>query len=64
MRSYLSKHQPQSPTPPEQIQRMAAAAWHKQGVAFIPVDEITDHWAKQMVTNIANKRYGKREKSA
>lgn len=60
MRSYLSKHMPQAPLSDDEKHRMAAAAWHQQGIACIAVDEVTDPWAKQIVTNLANGRYGKR----
>lgn len=60
MRSYLSKHMPQAPLSDDEKHRMAAAAWHQQGIACIAVDEVEDDFERQVVTNVANGRYGKR----
>ncbi len=49
-----------SPTSETELQAMRAAAWHRQGVAVIPVDEITDPWLRQAVINEANRRWGRR----
>ena len=37
-------------------------AWHKHGLAMLRVEEITDDFAKQALTNEANKKYGPRRK--
>jgi hypothetical protein len=39
---------------------MRAAAWHRHGVASIVVDDITDPWLRQAITNEANRRWGRR----
>ncbi|MCX8004182.1 MAG: hypothetical protein N2688_04370 [Burkholderiaceae bacterium] len=39
---------------------MRAAAWHRQGVAVIPIDDITDPWLRQAVINEATRRWGRR----
>ncbi|MCA3585943.1 MAG: hypothetical protein IOD03_19990 [Methylocystis sp.] len=39
---------------------MRAAAWHRHGVASIAVDDITDPWLRQAITNEANRRWGRR----
>jgi hypothetical protein len=50
-----------SPTNDNELQAMRAAAWHRQGVAVIPIDEITDPWLRQAITNEANRRWGRRQ---
>ena len=43
-----------------ELHAMRAAAWHRYGVAAIPVDDITDPWLRQAITNEANRRWGRR----
>lgn len=50
-----------SPTNDTELQAMRAAAWHRQGIAVIPIDEITDPWLRQAVINEANRRWGRRQ---
>ena len=49
-----------SPTSETELQAMRAAAWHRHGVAAIPVDDIIDPWLRQAITNEANRRWGRR----
>ena len=49
-----------SPINEAELQGMRAAAWHRHGVAAIPVDDITDPWLRQAITNEANRRWGRR----
>ena len=49
-----------SPTSEAELQAMRAAAWHRHGVAAIPVDDIIDPWLRQAITNEANRRWGRR----
>ena len=39
---------------------MRAAAWHKQGIVVVPLDEIFDEWDRAFLTGIATKLYGAR----
>jgi hypothetical protein len=50
-----------SPTTDTEVKAMRAAAWHRHGVAAIPVDDITDPWLRQAITNEANRRWGRRQ---
>jgi hypothetical protein len=43
-----------------ELNAMRAAAWHRQGVASLAIDEITDPWLRQAITNEANRRWGRR----
>jgi len=43
-----------------ELNAMRAAAWHRQGVAALSVDDITDPWLRQAVTNEAVRRWGPR----
>ncbi len=39
---------------------MRRRAWHEQGVAALPVADITDPWLRQAITNEATRRWGSR----
>ena len=49
-----------SPTTDTEMNAMRAAAWHRHGVAALPVADITDDWLRQAITNEANRRWGRR----
>jgi hypothetical protein len=49
-----------SPTAPVDLEAMRAAAWHRHGVAALPVADVTDPWLRQAITNEANRRWGRR----
>ncbi|MEC4591626.1 hypothetical protein VPG91_11560 [Nitrospirillum amazonense] len=49
-------------TDDEQLQAMRRAAWHKQGVAMIRVDDLPNEFDRLAVEAIANELFGKREK--
>jgi hypothetical protein len=49
-----------SPSTPGDIDAMRARAWHQHGVAALPIEDITDPWLRQAVTNEANRRWGRR----
>jgi hypothetical protein len=42
------------------IEAMRARAWHEHQVAALPVQDITDPWLPQAITNEANRRWGQR----
>ena len=50
-----------SPANDNELNAMRAAAWHRHGVAAIAVDEISDPWLRQAITNEANRRWGRRQ---
>jgi hypothetical protein len=39
---------------------MRRRAWHEQGIAALSVNDITDAWLRQAVTNEATRRWGPR----
>jgi hypothetical protein len=43
-----------------ELNAMRAAAWHRNGVAALAVEDITDPWLRQAITNEANRRWGRR----
>ncbi|MBX6741932.1 MAG: hypothetical protein IRY87_07780 [Acetobacteraceae bacterium] len=49
-----------SPTTAMDLDTMRAAAWHRHGIAALPVDDIADPWLRQAVINEANRRWGRR----
>ena len=49
-----------SPASSDELRAMRAAAWHKQGIVVVPLDEIYDEWDRAFLTGIATKLYGAR----
>ncbi len=49
-----------SPASSDELRAMRAAAWHKQGVVVVPLDEIYDEWDRAFLSGIATKLYGAR----
>lgn len=58
--SYLAKHIGKQPWSSDEITAAAARLWRQNGVALIPLAEITNDLDRQAVTNIAERLYGKR----
>ena len=56
----LGRMAPQSPANAEELRAMRAAAWHKQGIVVVPLDDIYDDWDRAFLTGIATKLYGAR----
>lgn len=49
-----------SPSTPQDLEAMRARVWRDHGVASLAIDDITDPWLRQAVTNEANRRWGRR----
>lgn len=56
----LGRMAPQAPANAEELRAMRAAAWHKQGIVVVPLDDIYDDWDRAFLTGIATKLYGAR----
>ncbi len=56
----LGRVAPVTPASSDDLRAMRAAAWHKQGIVVIPLDEIYDDWDRHFLTGIATKLYGAR----
>lgn len=56
----LGRLVPASPASSDELRAMRAAAWHKQGIVVVPLDEIYDDWDRAFLTGIATKLYGAR----
>lgn len=56
----LGRLAPVTPASQDELRAMRAAAWHKQGVVVVPLDDIYDDWDRQFLTCIANRLYGAR----
>ena len=50
-----------SPSTALDIEAMRARAWHEHRVAALPVEDITDPWLRQAITNEAYRRWGPRQ---
>lgn len=64
MSSPLARAMGRSPTNPDHIHDMKAAAWHQIGFYGEHVDEIDDPWLRQAIINRATKKFGKRKDQA
>ena len=60
LRCALARVAPVTPASSDELRAMRAAAWHKQGIAVIPLDDIYDDWDRQFLTGIATRLYGAR----
>ena len=60
IRCALGRLMPQLPASNDELRAMRAAAWHKQGIVVIPLDDIYDDWDRQFLTGIATRLYGAR----
>ena len=56
----LGRLAPASPASSDELRAMRAAAWHKQGIVVVPLDEIHDEWDRAFLSGIATKLYGAR----
>ena len=56
----LGRVAPKSPASIDELRAMRAAAWHKQGIVVVPLDEIFDDWDRAFLSGIATKLYGAR----
>lgn len=56
----LGRLAPQSPASSDELRSMRAAAWHKQDIVVVPLDEIYDEWDRAFLSGIATKLYGAR----
>ena len=56
----LSRVAPQTPASSDELRAMRAAAWHKQGIVVVPLDDIYDDWDRAFLTGLATRLYGAR----
>lgn len=56
----LGRIAPASPASPDELRAMRAAAWHRQGIVVVPLDEIYDEWERAFLIGIATRLYGAR----
>ena len=59
----LGRLAPASPANAEELRAMRAAAWHKQGIVVVPLEDIYDDWDRAFLSGIATKLYGARTTS-
>ena len=56
----LGRLAPASPASSDELRAMRAAAWHKQGIVVVPLEDIYDEWDRAFLSGIATKLYGAR----
>ncbi|MFM7256118.1 MAG: hypothetical protein ACKO3C_10845 [Betaproteobacteria bacterium] len=56
----LGRLAPESPASADELRAMGAAAWHKQGIVVVPLEDIYDDWDWAFLSGIATKLYGAR----
>ena len=60
IRCALGRLAPVTPASNDELRAMRAAAWHKQGIVVVPLDDIYDDWDRLFLTGIATRLYGAR----
>jgi len=60
----LGRLAPQTPASADELRAMRAAAWHKQAIVVVHLDEIYDEWDRAFLTGIATRLYGARTPSS
>ena len=50
-----------SPTTSPEMESMRRRVWREQGVASLAIEDITDPWLHQALTNEATRRWGPRK---
>ena len=57
-RCVLGRLIPVPATSEAELFAMRRRAWREQGIAILSIDNITDPWLRQAITNEANRLYG------
>ena len=61
VRGSLERHLPRTATNDDELFAMRRAAWRKQGIAVLRIDDVADEIIRQAVVNEATRLYGQRE---
>ena len=61
VRGSLERHLPRTATNDDELFAMRRAAWRKQGIAVLRIDDVRDEIIRQAVVNEATRLYGERE---
>ncbi|MFZ1415664.1 MAG: hypothetical protein WAS73_13960 [Defluviicoccus sp.] len=61
VRGSLKRHLPRTATNEDELFVMRRAAWRKQGVMVIRIEDLRDEWTRQAVVNEATRLYGQKE---
>jgi len=61
VRGSLERHLPRTATNEDELFAMRRAAWRKQGIAVLRIDDVRDEIIRQAVVNEAARLYGQRE---
>ena len=61
VRGSLERHLPRTATNDDELFAMRRAAWRKQGIAVLRIDDVRDEIIRQAVVNEATRLYGQRE---
>jgi hypothetical protein len=61
IRTSLQSRLPQSATGEDELHVLRRRAWQEQGIAMLPVTDITDEWVRRAIENEATRRYGRRK---
>lgn len=61
MRSSLARLIPSTPTDPQHIEAMRAAAHHKRGAILVMADDDLGEWLRHALEAWAERRWGRRD---
>ena len=62
-RCALARMIPQQAATGEELTEMKEKAWHRQELLVVRPDQAIDDWERQILINIGNRLYGRRQKS-
>jgi hypothetical protein len=61
VRGSLERHLPRSLPTEDELLAMRRAAWRKQGIIVLRIDDVRDEIMRQAIVNEATRLYGRRE---
>ena len=61
VRGSLERHLPRSRPTEDELLAMRRAAWRKQGIIVLRIDDVRDEIMRQAIVNEATRLYGRRE---
>ena len=61
VRGSLERHLPRPELAEDELFAMRRAAWRKQGIAVLRIDDVRDDIIRQALVNEATRLYGRRE---
>lgn len=61
IRTSLQSRLPRTATGEDELHALRRKAWQEQGIAMLPVQDISDEWLRRAIESEATRRYGRRK---